>query len=331
MQVGRALDALVLVGDEAAGGLLGDRGEVRREQHRGGGRDEGAVGPVVPVPGLLLARPGSAGRGPLRSCGSLHWPRSVSTALSMSVRSVNSAVDAPVEQLAHLVGVVDGPHVHVPPGRVRPPDEARRDDRRAGRDGAGPGTRSTALRLSRAAPAGRSAASRNSSDLDRAWPRSAPGRRSARGSAPSGVAENEPTRTRSHASRAAMKSASAATAPSDLRSMLNRASGNASNSSASVGTASRPPTSAPRTSAWLSCGDLAAPVGDPVEHAVVEGEQHAVAGHVHVGLEVVGSRGPPRAGTPPGCSPAPRSRGGSAPPRCANASTEPGRSSTRSR
>ena len=33
--------------------------------------------------------------------------------------------------------------------------------------------------------------------------------------------------------------------------------------------------------------DRALEVGDPVEHGVVEGQQHAVLGHVHVGLEVV--------------------------------------------
>ena len=41
------------------------------------------------------------------------------------------------------------------------------------------------------------------------------------------------------------------TAPSDLRSMLNRASGNSSKSRPRVGTSSRPPTSASRTSAYV--------------------------------------------------------------------------------
>ena len=79
----------------AAGGLAGDGDHVRREEHREHGRVEGRVGPVVPVPGLLLLRARSAGRGrrtPWSTSvigSSLHRPRSMSTSLSRSVRSVN--------------------------------------------------------------------------------------------------------------------------------------------------------------------------------------------------------------------------------------------------
>ena len=59
-QVGRSRDdvqvdvtARVIV-ESGAGRLLCDRGEVGREQHRADRRDEGGVGPVVPVPGPLV-------------------------------------------------------------------------------------------------------------------------------------------------------------------------------------------------------------------------------------------------------------------------------------
>ncbi len=63
--------------------------------------------------------------------------------------------------------------------------------------------------------------------------------------------EKEPTRTRSQASRAAMNSASGATAPEALRSMLNREPGKVSNSSARVGTCSSLPMIASSTWAWV--------------------------------------------------------------------------------
>ena len=68
--------------------------------------------------------------------------------------------------------------------------------------------------------------------------------------------ENEPTSTRSQASRSSRKAASASTAPSDLRSMLNRTSGKASKSVASVGTGSEPPMSACSTSAQVASATL---------------------------------------------------------------------------
>ncbi len=49
--------------------------------------------------------------------------------------------------------------------------------------------------------------------------------------------------------------------------------------------------------------------GDPVQGGVVEGEQHPVAGRVHVGLEVAVAEAAPRAGRRRGCSRARRARG----------------------
>ncbi len=48
--------------------------------------------------------------------------------------------------------------------------------------------------------------------------------------------------------------------------------------------------------------DPSPPVGDPLEDAVVEGDDGAVAGDVAVGLEVGGSPSRPPPGTPPSCS-----------------------------
>ena len=82
-------------------------------------------------------------------------------------------------------------------------------------------------------------------------------------------------------------STSGATAAADFRSMLNRQSGNSSSSSAIVGTACSPPIRARRDLLRGELGQQPDAVGDPVEGLVVEGQQHAVAGGVHVGLEVV--------------------------------------------
>ena len=84
-----------LVRVDTAGGLAGDGDHVRREEDRQHRRVERGVGPVVPVPGLLVLRApqrAKVGDG-LRARTSrhrrvLHRPLSVSTALSMSVRSV---------------------------------------------------------------------------------------------------------------------------------------------------------------------------------------------------------------------------------------------------
>ena len=68
--------------------------------------------------------------------------------------------------------------------------------------------------------------------------------------------------------------------------MLNRASGNSSRASASSGIGSVPPTLACRTCAPRQLGDRPAAVGDPVQPRVVEDDQLAVGGGLHVGLEV---------------------------------------------
>ena len=78
----------------AAGRLAGDLDHVGPEEHRQDGRVERGVGPVVPVPGLLLLgvleRPEI--RDPCwisgRHADSLQLPRSVSTSFNTSVRSV---------------------------------------------------------------------------------------------------------------------------------------------------------------------------------------------------------------------------------------------------
>lgn len=69
--------------------------------------------------------------------------------------------------------------------------------------------------------------------------------------------------------------------------MLKRASGKASKS---LGEGRHGLAAADQRAAHLGVAqraDLAAVVGDPVEDAVVEREQHAVPRHVHVGLEIV--------------------------------------------
>ncbi len=49
---------------------------------------------------------------------------------------------------------------------------------------------------------------------------------------------------------------------------------------------SRPPTLAVRTTSHGSLAMSPSLIGDPIEDVVVEGEQHAVGRHVHVGLDV---------------------------------------------
>ena len=144
-------------------GVLGEPDEVRREEDRADRGDVGAVGPVVPVPGLLLPRPverlevGDAARACAASLMpvSLHCPRSRSTSLSMSVRSVIRPSTPRSSSARISVGLVDGPDVHVQAGRVRTAYEPRARRRRAGRAGAGSAARPVD-RGSAAWPAGRS-------------------------------------------------------------------------------------------------------------------------------------------------------------------------------
>ena len=100
------------------------------------------------------------------------------------------------------------------------------------------------------------------------------------------MGEKDPTSTRSQASRSATNAASSGTAASDLMSMLKRAYGNSSKSWASVGHPLAAADERGRDLGVRELGDLALGVADPVQHGVVEGQQDAVAGGVHVGLEV---------------------------------------------
>src|SRR5665811_752656 len=76
---------LVVVGDEAAGGLLRDACEIGAKEDGSRRGHVGRVGPIVEVPRLLLGRVR-----PLRgSCHvySLQSPRAISTSLRTSMRS----------------------------------------------------------------------------------------------------------------------------------------------------------------------------------------------------------------------------------------------------
>ena len=92
--------------------------------------------------------------------------------------------------------------------------------------------------------------------------------------------------TRSTASRRRSAATRATTTWSDFGSMLKRASGNSSSSSSSVGIGSVPPMRAWRTSLHGQLGEHAGAIGDPVQFVVVERDQHAVGGQVHIGLEI---------------------------------------------
>ena len=193
-------------------------------------------------------------------------------------------VDPAVEELAHLVGVVDRPHVDGASGRVRSAHQA------AGRDGQPAAAVRDLQRghLAAGEPVGEAAARQEAEqhDVERRRRRGHPPRVSLRNSR-SRRRLNEPTRSRSQASRSATNSASAAAAPSDFRSTLKRASGNSSKSWARVGTCSRPPDQRAANLLERQVRDRALLVGDPVQDAVVERQQHPVGGDVDVGLEVV--------------------------------------------
>ena len=201
------------------------------------------------------------------------------------VRAVgHQPVDTTVEQLAHLVGVVDRPHVDVLADRVRAAYEPRRAD-----DPRGPAVGNLEGRDPAPGEPVRQPTAGQQPERDDLG-RMGGGRDPATGESPEGFrrrGEKLPTRSRSQASRSATKAARAAAAPADLRSMLNRASGNASKSSAERRDPLAP---ADQRLGHLGPGQLrdrAAPVGDPVQHPVVEGQQHAVTRDVDVGLEVV--------------------------------------------
>ena len=79
--------------------------------------------------------------------------------------------------------------------------------------------------------------------------------------------------------------------PCDLASMLNRASGNSASSSESRGMGSIPWIRASADLCIAQIGNRASVVGDPIEHPIMEGQQHSVARGVHVGLQVAVAEG----------------------------------------
>ncbi len=131
------VDGLVagLVGVDAAGGLAGHGDHVRREQHREHRRVERRVGPVVPVPRLLLLEPVDGGQvGDADRClGAHEWSPPLSALHEYLLEYVgpvgDQTIDAEVEELVHLLGLVDGPHVHVGATTVGVTHQRTRDHR----------------------------------------------------------------------------------------------------------------------------------------------------------------------------------------------------------
>ena len=121
--------------------------------------DVGRVGPVVPVPGPLLLRPHQrtevgdalARSTPGRSWSSPPLPALGEHGLEYVGAVGHQTVDTTVDQRAHLVGVVDRPHVHVLARGVGPPDQARRGDGERAAAGAAPGAPAPDARVSRSA------------------------------------------------------------------------------------------------------------------------------------------------------------------------------------
>ena len=135
--------------------------------------------------------------------------------------------------------------------------------------------------------------------------------------------ENDPTRTRSWRPRAATKAASGSTAASALRSMLKRASGKASTSSASVGIALAARPGRRPGSARSRSSRLPTAVGDPVEQR--RRGRRPARRRWSGGRRSRGSGSPARSACVKAASvfSRPSRSGWRAPPRWANASTEP--------
>ena len=95
-----------------------------------------------------------------------------------------------------------------------------------------------------------------------------------------------PTQTRSWAPVRSSSRPAGRPLRSDFRSMLNRQSRERLEQLGHRGTACSPAIRAAATCSAVRSATRPPGVGDPVEHRVVEGQQHAVAGGVHVGLEV---------------------------------------------
>ena len=118
--------------------LFGDLLDVRPEQDAGNRGGERAVRPVVEVPGLLLL-------GPVQrpQVGNAVWADRVARSPLIGVPPLSpleehilehvgaiseQPVDPTVEEFPHLLGVVDRPDVDVLAGRVRPTDQGARRD-----------------------------------------------------------------------------------------------------------------------------------------------------------------------------------------------------------
>ena len=168
------------------------------------------------------------------------------------------------------------------PGRTKPRGDDGRPPRprRCGTWSASPRPRSSR----RPGAAARTGSARPRPGRTTSRPAGRPARRNARSRRLGERPDARPGRGRRCARRGRR---AAGTAASDLRSMLKRVRGKCSSRSAIRGIGSRPPI---RASAQVDVRQrrrcVPVLVGDPVEDVVVEGQQHAVAGEVHVGLEV---------------------------------------------
>ena len=299
------------------------------------GRDVGRVGPVVPVPGplLLAARPAASGRRSRRGCQCRSSARpsqlvraARSTSRSTSVRSVIRPSTPRSSRSLHLGGVVDGPHVHVPAGGVRALDEAGGDHLAA------PAAvrhlqRVAAARGAAARPAARAAARRNSAHPAAVRTTWRPAGR-AEPAEPPQPARRRTTRRRPGRAQPVRSTRSASAGDRAVGLEVDVEPGVAG--SARAGRPSR---------------DRLAPADQGLREVgvrqrrrsrrcrsvtrsrtcVVEGQQHAVAGGVHVGLEVAVAQRRPRARRRRRVFSRPTRSGWCAPPRCANASTRAGR------
>ena len=122
--------------------------------------------------------------------------------------------------------------------------------------------------------------------------------------------EKEPTQTRSWLPVRSTQLGQGPRPPTaDLMSMLKRHVGERLEQLGHRGYGVLPGDAGGRTSSAVSRRELALAVGDPVERLVVEGQQHAVAGRVHVGLEVVVAQRDRVRGRRAGCSRRRGSRG----------------------
>ena len=119
--------------------------------------------------------------------------------------------------------------------------------------------------------------------------------------------QNDPMHTRSVALWRNTSRTVGASASSALMSMLIRVSGNSSNRSREQRDRLGAPDPGLAHGVVGQRGDGPSAVGHPVEHGVVERDDLAVAGRVHVGLEVAVAHRRRPGGTPRGCSPGRRS------------------------